>query len=113
MMRLFASGALVLVLTILAGCETYDSGYGGTSVSVGYYHGSGWSDPYYRRRCCYYNRPPPPPNYRPPGHRPPGHRPPGNRPPGNRPPGHRPPGGPSVRPLPSVPRQPRPAKRRR
>ena len=70
-------GALVLLLTLFAGCETYDSGYGGTSVSVGYYHGSGWYDPYYRRRCCYYNRPPPPPNYRPPGHRPPGHRPPG------------------------------------
>jgi hypothetical protein len=97
MKRLCASGALVLLLTLFAGCETYDSGYGGTSVSVGYYHGSGWYDPYYRRRCCYYNRPPPPPNYRPPGHRPPGHRPPG---------------GPVARPLPSVPRQPRPALRR-
>ena len=55
MMRLRLSGALVLLLTLLAGCETYDSGYGGTSISVGYYHGSGWHDPYYRRRCCYYN----------------------------------------------------------
>lgn len=122
------AAALLLVLGLSA-CESTDYGYGRSSVSVGYYHGSGWYDPYYRDRYYYY-RPPPPPEYRPPQHRPerpvhpiepgPGTRPP--RPvhpiepaPGTRPPVGRPPPGarpPVARPLPSVPRQPRPARRR-
>jgi hypothetical protein len=92
-----------LALLALAACESTGSnyGYGSSSVSGGYYHGSGWYDPYYYDRCCY-NRPPPPPVNRPPRPTHPIEPPPGfNRPPAARP-----------RPLPSVPRQPRPARRR-
>jgi hypothetical protein len=96
-LKIVISAAATLVLLIGAGCESSDGYSGSTSVSVGYYGGSGWYDPYYNRR--YYGTVVVPPRYpNRPGHRPPGHRPPGARPPG----------GPSARPLPSRPRpQPR------
>ena len=91
-MKVLGPSLLLVVVTALAGCESSGSGYSSTThVSVGYYHGSGWHDPYYRNRCCYNG-----------GVvvRPPAHRPPGNRPP-------------HARPLPSRPRPAtRPARRR-
>ena len=82
---LTSAAALGALMLGLLGCETYDSGYSSTrtSVSVGYYSGDRWHDPYYYRRCCNYY-------YRPPAHRPPAARPPVARPPGARPPGARP-----------------------
>ena len=60
MSRRLTIGLLVFAVLLATGCESTGSGYSGSSVSVGYYQGSGWYDPYYGRRCCYY-RPPPPP----------------------------------------------------
>jgi hypothetical protein len=82
---------------LLGGCESNGSQYGSsTRVSVGYYGGSGWYDPYYRNRCCYNGV-----VVRPPHHRPPGHRPPGSRP-----------GRPAHLPARSRPVHSRPARRR-
>jgi hypothetical protein len=99
--RIRAKTAVILGaigLFAATGCDTYDSGGPSTRVSVGYYDGPGWYDPYYRNRCCYNTV-----VVRPPAHRPPHARPPGGRPPGARPPG----GRPRPTPLPATPR-PRP-----
>jgi len=94
-LKIVSGAAITTVLLIGSGCESSDGYSGSSSVSVGYYGGSGWNDPYYNRR--YYGTVVVPPRYpNRPGHRPPGHRPPGARPPGGRPP--------TARPLPSRPR---------
>jgi len=98
------ASAIILVTAVftltLTACASdgggYD-GYGRTTVTTGYYSGSGWYDPYYGRR--YYGGGTV--IVRPPHH---GHRPPGARPPGGRPPGARPPGGGRPTHLPARPR---------
>ena len=92
----FGLGAgLVLGLTLLTGCESFEGG--GSSMSGGFYYGAGFHNPWYYGRYGY-DRPGmvvPPPVGRPVAPMNPIARPP----------------TPSLRPMPSMPSMPRPATR--
>jgi len=72
-LKFLRSGALFLAILLgIAGCGSsrYSTSVG-VGVSSGYYHGSGWYDPYYYRPCCRGGVVVRPPGYRPPSYRPP------------------------------------------